>query len=99
MAIVSKRDRQVDLGALALIVTGIALYVNAALRLHTISLYSKTNPGPRGALLLADQARYTSYAGVIVIAVGCAVAIGAAVRHALARGAPAAEVVTLPSGD
>src|SRR3954463_14555654 len=93
MATVSQRDRQVDLGALALILTGAALYVNAALRLHTISMYSKANPGPPGAILAADQARYTSYVGIAVIGLGCAVAIFAALRHKLARPLPAPETL------
>jgi hypothetical protein len=98
MTSVSKRDRQFDLGALALVVTGAVLCVNAAIRLHTISLYSRTNPGPRGALFAADQARYTGYAGVAVIVLGCAVAIAAAVRHTLARRTMAASAI-VPAGD
>ena len=81
MTPVSRRDRQVDLGALLLIVAGAALYVFAAIELHTISLYSKANPGPPGALDAADQARYLSYAGVTMVAVGCCVGIAAAVLH------------------
>jgi hypothetical protein len=81
MTLVSRRDRQVDLGALLLIVSGAALYVFAAAQLHTISLYSKANPGPPGALAAADQARYLSYAGAVMVAIGCCVGIGAAVLH------------------
>jgi hypothetical protein len=81
MTLVSRRDRQVDLGALLLIVAGAAVYVFAAVRLHAISLYSKANPGPPGALDAADQARYLSYAGVAMIAVGCCVGIAAAILH------------------
>jgi len=97
MATVSRRDRQADLGALALILIGAALYANAAFRLHTISLYSKANPGPPGALVAADQARYTSYVGVAVIGLGCAVAVAAALRHKFARRSP--EPATLAAGD
>ena len=57
MTTVSRRDRLVDLSALLLIVAGSALYVLAAVKLHGISLYSRTNPGPPGALVAADQAR------------------------------------------
>jgi hypothetical protein len=81
MTLVSRRDRQVDLGALLLIVGGAALYVFAAVQLHAISLYSKANPGPPGALDAADQARFVSYAGVAMIAAGCCVGIAAAILH------------------
>jgi hypothetical protein len=81
MSSVSRRARQIDLGALLLIVAGAAAYALSAVQLHTISLYSKTNPGPPGALVAADQARYTSYAGVALIALGCCVGIGAAILH------------------
>jgi hypothetical protein len=85
MTPVSRRDRQIDLGALLLIVIGAALYLAAAAKLHTISLYSRTNPGPPGALVAADQARYTSYAGVALITLGCIVGIVAAGLHARRR--------------
>jgi hypothetical protein len=81
MTLVSRRDRQVDLGALLLIAAGAAVYVFAAVRLHVISLYSKANPGPPGALDAADQARYLSYAGVAMIAVGCCIGVAAAILH------------------
>ena len=81
MTLVSRRDRQVDLGALLIIVAGAALYLFSAARLHAISLYSKANPGPPGALDAADQARHASYAGVVIIAIGCCVGIGAAILH------------------
>jgi hypothetical protein len=87
MTPVSRRDRQIDLGALLLIVLGAALYIVAAVKLHTISLYSKTNPGPPGALVAADQARYMSYAGVVLITLGCAVGVVAAGLHARRRAA------------
>ena len=85
MPTVSRRDRLVDLGALTLILAGAALYLVAASRLHAISLYSRTNPGPPGALVAADQARYLSYAGVACIAVGTLVGIVAAALHARRR--------------
>jgi len=85
MSSVSRRDRQIDLGALLLIAIGAALYIVAAVKLHTISLYSRTNPGPPGALVAADQARYTSYAGIVLITLGCIVGIVAAALHARRR--------------
>ena len=85
MTPVSRRDRQIDIGALLLIVAGASLYLMAAAQLHTISLYSKTNPGPPGALVAADHARYTSYAGLAVITVGCVVGLVAAGLHARRR--------------
>ena len=85
MTSVSRRDRQLDLGALLLIAIGAALYIVAAVKLHTISLYSRTNPGPPGALVAADQARYTSYAGIALIVTGCVVGIVAAGLHARRR--------------
>jgi len=85
MTVVSRRDRQVDLGALLLIVSGAVLYAFAAVQLHTISLYSKANPGPPGALDAADQARYLSYAGVAIIAIGFGVGIAAAILHSRRR--------------
>jgi hypothetical protein len=85
MTPVSRRDRQIDLGALLLILAGAALYVAAAARLHVISLYSRTNPGPPGALVAADHARYTSYVGLALITVGCIVGVVAAGLHARRR--------------
>jgi hypothetical protein len=81
MTPVSRRDRQVDLGALLSIIAGAAIYLLADFRLHAISLYSKANPGPPGALDAADLARHASYAGVVLIAVGCCVGICAAILH------------------
>ena len=85
MTIVSRRDRLVDLAALLLIVAGAALYLVAADRLRTISLYSRTNPGPPGALVAADQARYLSYAGLGLVSVGACVGVVAAGLHARRR--------------
>ncbi|HEV7991774.1 MAG TPA: hypothetical protein VGP25_08120 [Gemmatimonadaceae bacterium] len=81
MTQVSRRDRQADLAAVLIIAGGAALYIFAAFRLHTISLYSKTNPGPPGALDAADRARYASYAGVALVGVGCLVSVAAAALH------------------
>ena len=85
MHTVSRRDRLVDLSALLLIVVGAALYVVAAVKLHGISLYSRTNPGPPGALVAADQARYVSYAGLALVAAGACVGVVAAGLHARRR--------------
>jgi hypothetical protein len=85
MTTVSRRDRLVDLSALLLIVAGAALYVLAAVKLHGISLYSRTNPGPPGALVAADQARYVSYAGLALVVVGACVGVVAAGLHARRR--------------
>ena len=85
MTTVSRRDRQVDLAALLFIVAGAALYVVATAKLHAISLYSRTNPGPPGALVAADRARSLSYAGLVVIAAGACVGVAAAGLHARRR--------------
>ncbi len=85
MTTVSRRDRLVDLAALLLIVVGAALYLVAAAKLHGISLYSRTNPGPPGALVAADHARYTSYVGIALITVGCVIGVIAAGLHARRR--------------
>ena len=85
MTTVSRRDRLVDLSALLLILVGAALYLVAAVKLHDISLYSRTNPGPPGALVAADQARYVSYAGVALVAAGACVGVVAAGLHARRR--------------
>lgn len=85
MTTVSRRDRLVDLAALVLIVAGAAVYLFAAARLREISLYSRTNPGPPGALVAADQARYLSYAGLVLVSVGACVGVVAAGLHARRR--------------
>ncbi|MEO8562006.1 MAG: hypothetical protein ABI601_08030 [bacterium] len=81
MTKVSRGDRQADLAALLIIAAGAALYLFAAAWLRTISLYSKMNPGPPHALDAADRARYTSYAGVALIGIGCLVSVATAVLH------------------
>lgn len=85
MSIVSRRDRFVDLAALALIVAGAALYLVAAEKLRTIAAYSRTNPGPPGALVAADRARYLSYGGLALVSVGACVGVVAAGLHARRR--------------
>jgi len=85
MTTVSRRDRLVDLSALLLIVAGAALYLVSAVKLHSISLYSRTNPGPPGALVAADQARYVSYAGIAMVVAGACVGVVAAGLHARRR--------------
>jgi len=85
MATVSRRDRMVDLAALLLIVGGVALYLVAAAKLRSISLYSRANPGPPGALDAADRARYLSYGGLALVAVGSCIGVVAAGLHARRR--------------
>lgn len=85
MTTVSRRDRLVDLAALVLILAGAALYLVAAAKLRTISQYSRTNPGPPGALVAADRARYLSYGGLALISVGACVGVVAAGLHARRR--------------
>ncbi|PYP77155.1 MAG: hypothetical protein DMD35_16025 [Gemmatimonadetes bacterium] len=75
----------VDLAALLLILAGAALYLVAAVKLRSISLYSRTNPGPPGALIAADRARYVSYAGLALVAVGACVGVIAAGLHVRRR--------------
>ena len=75
----------IDLGALLLIVGGVAVYLLAATKLHAISQYSRTNPGPPGALVAADSARYLSYVGLALVAVGACVGAVAAGMHARQR--------------
>jgi hypothetical protein len=88
MATVSRRDRLTDLAALVLLLAGIALYLDAGGRLRTISAYSYQHPGPRGEsqLVAADQARFESYGGLGLAAIGIVVGVASALRHA--RGAP-----------
>ena len=75
----------IDFGALLLIVGGAVLYLVAATKLHTISQYSRSNPGPPGALVAADRARYLSYAGLALVAAGACVGAVAAGMHARPR--------------
>jgi hypothetical protein len=85
MSSVSQRDRMIDFGALLLIVGGVVLYLVAGAKLTTISQYSRTNPGPPGALAAADRARYLSYAGLGLVAVGACVGVAAAGLHVSRR--------------
>lgn len=85
MTLVTRRDRQFDVGALLLIVVGVAIYLLAAARLRSISQYTFKQPGPPGALDAADRARYASYAGVVIVGLGCCVGAAAAGRHLLRR--------------
>jgi hypothetical protein len=84
MATVSRRDRLTDLAALVLILAGIALYLDAGVRMRAISAYSYQHPGPRGqsALVAADWARWESYGGLGLAVLGCAVGVASAARHA-----------------
>jgi len=76
----------IDFGALLLIVGGVVLYLVAAAKLNIISQYSRTNPGPPGALVAADRARYLSYAGLGLVALGACVGVVAAGLHVRRRG-------------
>jgi hypothetical protein len=90
MTSVSRRARLVDLGSLACILAGAALWYVASLRLQEISKLSYRHPGPRNAsaLTAADHARYLAYGGIGLIIAGCAIGVGGAIR--LARRTPAA---------
>ena len=86
MANVSRRDRLIDFSALALIVTGAALYLVARARMVSVAeSYSWKNPGPAGAVTIVDQAMYATYAGVALIAAGCLVGIFGAALHVARR--------------
>ena len=87
MTLVSRRARQFDIGALLLIVAGVIVYLIAAARLQVISQYSRTNPGPPGALEAADRARYASYAGVALVVLGASIGVVAAGLHVRRRSA------------
>jgi hypothetical protein len=88
MTTVSRRDRLTDLAALVLLLAGIALYLDAGVRMRAISAYSYQHPGPRGEsqLAAADRARTESYGGLGLAAFGVIVGMGSALRHA--RGTP-----------
>ena len=82
MPIVSRRDRLVDLGALACIVLGAALCLVANGRLEALSKLSYQRPGPpnQSALDAADRARYLAYGGVALVVAGCVVGVTGAIR-------------------
>ena len=84
MATPLRRDRYVDLSALALILVGASLCVVATDRLHDIAQLSYRHPGPRSesALVAADRARDLAYGGAGLIASGFLVAVGSAIRVA-----------------
>lgn len=71
-----------DLAALAVIVTGVWIYLDAGARLRAIAVYTYRHPGPRGVsqLAAADHARYESYAGLAVIVIGCVIGVVSALR-------------------
>ena len=75
----------IDFGALLLIVGGVVLYVVAGAKLNAISQYTRTNPGPPGALDAADRARYLSYVGLVLVAIGAYVGVVAAGLHVRRR--------------
>jgi hypothetical protein len=84
MATVSRRDRLTDLAGLALILAGIALYLDASARLRTILGYSYRHPGPPGesAVAAVTWAGQEWYGGLALGVLGCAVGVASAIRHA-----------------
>ena len=80
---VRRHDRIVDLVALVLIVLGVALYADSQRRFHDITAYTWQHPGPRGTsqLTAADHARYEANAAFVLIPLGAAIGIVAAIRH------------------
>lgn len=82
MPTVSRRDRYLDLGALACIIAGAALCLVANGRLEELSKLSYKHPGPpnQSALAAADRARYLAYGGVALIVAGCVVGVTGVVR-------------------
>jgi len=89
MPIVSRRDRYMDLGALACILAGAALCLIANSRLQELSKLSFQHPGPptEKALDAADRARYIAYGGVALVVTGCVVGVTGAIS--LSRRRPA----------
>lgn len=79
---ISRTDRLFDLAALAAIVTGAAMYLDAGSRLRAIAVYTYRHPGPRGVsqLVAADHARYESYAGIAIVLAGCLIGVASALR-------------------
>jgi hypothetical protein len=82
MATVSRRDRYMDLAALACILAGAALCLIANGRLREIAKLSYQHPGPptERALDAADRARYLAYGGVALVVAGCIVGVTGAIR-------------------
>jgi hypothetical protein len=87
MPTVSRRDRLVDLAALALIIAGIALYLDGTARLRAITLLSYQHPGPPGIsqVTLVERARYECNTAIGLTLAGCAVGIAGAVSHGRQR--------------
>jgi len=85
---VLKRDRIMDIVALALILIGLALYGDSQRRFHDISSYTWKHPGPRGVSMLtvADHARYEANTAFGLVAVGTIVAIAGAIQHSRRKG-------------
>jgi len=85
---VLKHDRIVDVVALVFILLGVAFYADSQRRFHDITSYSWKHPGPRGTsqLVAADHARYEANTAFGLIALGAAVGVTGAVRHARRKG-------------
>jgi hypothetical protein len=73
-----------DLAALACIAAGVAIFVGALSRFGEIAKLSYRHPGPpnQSALTAADHARYLAYGGVLLVIIGCVIAVGGAVQLA-----------------
>jgi hypothetical protein len=84
---VLRRDRIVDVVALALLLLGLALYADSQRRFRDIMQYSYKHPGPRGVsqLTVADHARYEANTAFGFVLAGAAVGAVAAVRHTRRR--------------
>ena len=87
MPTLSRQDRLVDLGTLALILVGLALCLVANDRLNDIAQLSSRHPGARAgsALAAADRARFLAYAGAGLVATGFIFGAAAAFRVARRR--------------
>jgi hypothetical protein len=83
MATVSRRDRLTDFAALALVLAGIALYLDASARIRTVLTYSYQHPGPSGrsAVMAVVWAGRESHAGLGLAVVGCLVGAVSAYTH------------------
>ena len=86
MASVSRRDRQIDLAALLLILCGAALFLVARAQMQAIpTQYSWQKPGPAGAVAVVDRTRHVAEAGAALVVAGCVVGLVSAVRHVARR--------------
>ena len=84
---VSRAARIVDVIALVLIAGGGAIFVTALGQFREVAKLSYRHPGPpnQSALAAADQARYLAYGSVVMVLLGCVVAVLGAIRVARAK--------------